>query len=148
MRIVPLLLLLASGIAWAEPPAGPPDAAPPRGRVVATLGPQQVILESGRQGLRCFPDGCLAFVRSTPPYRLLVAAEVSTSLLEGPDMRSLVSLGEVIKPGKAGSFDNGYAGIGGVARDPTSGELLAFYHAETTKACVRFRRAFPDSIAA
>jgi hypothetical protein len=59
-----------------------------------------------------------------------MAAGVSTFLLEGRDLRSLVVRGQVLKPGKPGSFDNGYAGIGGVARDPSTGHLLGFYHAE------------------
>ena len=97
---------------------------------MASVGKREVLLESGRYGLKYFPDECLAFVQTAPQIRLLMAAGVSTSLLQGKDMHSLVSLGEVLKPGKAGSFDNGYAGISGVARVPNSHDLLAFYHAE------------------
>jgi hypothetical protein len=59
-----------------------------------------------------------------------MAAGVSTFLLEGRDMRSLVPRGPVLRPGKPGSFDNGYAGISGAAGDPATGALFGFYHAE------------------
>jgi hypothetical protein len=98
--------------------------------IVASLGQREVILPSGQQGLKYFPDGCLAFVRTAPPYRVLLTAGISTWLLEGPQVGSLVSLGEVLRRGPPGSFDNGYAGVGGIARHPATGELLAFYHAE------------------
>ena len=127
------LFLLAASVAWADPPSAkqtPGGSTAPTGRIVASLGEREVILESGQYGLKYFPDECLAFVQTTPPIRVLMAASVSTSLLEGRDMKSLVPLGQVLKPGKPGSFDNGYAGISGVARDPGTGELLAFYHAE------------------
>ncbi len=126
-------ILLATGVgASTDAPAAKPDAkaALPSCPVVASLGKREVILEHGQHGLRYFPDGCLAFVRSVPPYRILLAAGVSTFLLEGGEMKTLASLGEVLKPGEPGSFDNGYAGISGVARDPTTGDLLGFYHAE------------------
>jgi hypothetical protein len=110
--------------------AKPMQADAPVGRIVATLGKREVILASGQHGLNYFPDECLAFVQTKPRIRVLMAASVSTYLLEGRDMKSLASRGEVLRPGKPGSFDNGYAGISGVARDPGSGDLLAFYHAE------------------
>jgi hypothetical protein len=126
--------LLAACVARAESPAAKtPQAGMSTGpvdRIVARLGKREVFLESGRYGLKYFPDACLAFVQTTPQIRVLMAAGVSTSLLEGWDMKSLVPLGQVLKPGKPGSFDNGYAGISGVARDPGTGQLLAFYHAE------------------
>ena len=125
------LLLVTGVIARADAPAAKPEAeaALPSDQIVASLGKREVILEHGQHGLRYFPDGCLAFVRSVPPYRILLAAGVSTFLLEGREMKTLASLGEVLKPGKPGSFDNGYAGISGVARAPTTGDLLGFYHA-------------------
>lgn len=122
-----LTFVLAASVAWADPPTA--SAVPP-GRIVATLGKRETILESGQYGLKYFPDECLAFVQTTPPIRVLMAASVSSYLLEGRDMKSLVPRGQALKPGAPGSFDNGYAGIGGVARDPGTGELLGFYHAE------------------
>jgi hypothetical protein len=131
-----LFLTMAAGL-MAGFAAGPAAAAEqetavgsPQGRVVATLGPREVLLKSGQQGLKYFPDGCLAFVQTAPTYRVLLAATISSYLLEGADMQHLVSRGEVLRRGQAGSFDNGYAGICGVARDPQSRDLLAIYHAE------------------
>lgn len=125
-----LIVLLAVCDVWADPPSSKPNNAAPAGQIVANLGKREVILESGRYGLKYFPDECLAFVETTPKVRLLMAADKSTFLLVGRDMKSLVDRGEVLKPGRPGSFDNGYAGIGGVVRDPRNGQLLAFYHAE------------------
>jgi len=122
--------LLVPSIAWADPPTAKPTAGVPTGRIVASLGKREVILASGRYGLKYFPDECLAFVKTTPRIRLLMAAGVSTWLFEGRDMKSLELHGEVLRPGPPGSFDNGYAGIAGVVRDPRTGQLFAFYHAE------------------
>jgi hypothetical protein len=106
----------------------PADAIPPT--IVAHLGQRQVILESGAHGLKYFPDECPAFVQTAPTVRLLMAAGVSSWLLGGRDMKSLVPVAEVLKPGGPGSFDNGYAGICGAVPDAATGKLLAFYHAE------------------
>jgi hypothetical protein len=125
-----VVLLVVGLVRAGQPTSTPGQTITPLGRVVASLGKREVILGSGRYGLKYFPDECLAFVQTTPQIRVLMAAGVSTSLLEGRDMKSLAPLGQVLKPGKPGSFDNGYAGISGVARDPGTGELLAFYHAE------------------
>ena len=65
-----------------------------------------------QHGLNYFPDGCMAFPDAEPNLRILLAAGVSTWLLEGADLRSLSPVAEVLKHGPAGSFDNGYAGIG------------------------------------
>jgi lysophospholipase L1-like esterase len=106
------------------------STAAPTDHVVAKLGTRQVILASGQYGLKYFPDECLAFIQTKPQLRVLMAATVSTWLLEGRDMNSLVPRKQVLTPGKPGSFDNGYTGVCGVAREPHSGDLLAFYHAE------------------
>jgi len=126
-----LIVLLAACVACADPPNGPgqTDALQP-GHITASLGKREVILASGQHGLKYFPDECLAFIQTSPQIRLLMAADKSTVLLVGRDMKSLVHRGEVLKPGRPGSFDNGYAGIGGVVRDPRTGKLFAFYHAE------------------
>ena len=122
--------IAATAVAAGEQPAAKSPDVAPLGRIVASLGKREVILESGRYGLKYFPDECLAFVQTSPQVRLLMAAGNSTFLLIGRDMKSLGLCGEVLKPGTPGSFDNGYAGIGGVVRDPRTGQLLAFYHAE------------------
>lgn len=133
-QIVTALLsfcLLLAHFAWADSPSThPAGTIDPKCLIAASLGKREVILASGQCGLKYFPDECLAFLQTTPSVRVLAAAGVSTSLLEGPDMRSLVLRGQVLKPGEAGSFDSGYAGICGVARDPNHRQLLAFYHAE------------------
>ena len=122
--------IAATAVAAGEQPAAKSPDVAPLGRIVASLGKREVILESGRYGLKYFPDECLAFVQTKPQVRLLMAADKSTFLLAGRDMKSLGLRGEVLKPGRPGSFDNGYAGIGGVVRDLRTGQLVAFYHAE------------------
>ncbi len=129
-----LPLLMTASVVWADPLIAKPIqtdiSTAPTGHILASIGKREVLLDSGQYGLKYFPDECLAFVQTTHQIRVLMAAGNSTSLLEGRDMKSLVPLGHVLRPGKPGSFDNGYAGIGGVARDPRTGELLAFYHVE------------------
>jgi hypothetical protein len=93
------------------------------------LGRPEVVLADGQLGLKYFPDERLAVLRTQPDCRLLLAAEVSSYLLEGPSPTSFRAATKVLGPGKAGEFDNGYAGISGAWRAP-SGELLAIYHAE------------------
>lgn len=93
------------------------------------LGPPETVLPDGALGLRYFPDGRLAVIRTQPDCRLLLSAGVSSYLLEGPEMRQFTKATPVLGKGKPGEFDNGYAGINAVFRAP-SGELLAFYHAE------------------
>jgi hypothetical protein len=129
-RILLSAVILLPSAAWADPPKSKSTEAAPLERIVASLGKREVMLESGRYGLKYFPDECLAFIQTTPQVRLLMAADKSSFLLAGRDMKSLALSGEVLKPGRPGSFDNGYAGIGGIVHDPNSGQLLAFYHAE------------------
>ena len=92
-----LIVLLAVCDAWADPPSSKPNNAAPTGQIVANLGKREVILESGRYGLKYFPDECLAFVQTTPQVRLLMAADKTTFLLVGRDMKSLVDRGEVLR---------------------------------------------------
>ena len=93
------------------------------------LGTSETVLADKALGLRYFPDGRLAVVRTKPDCRVLVAAGVSSFLLEGPAMGTFTKASKVLDKGKPGEFDNGYAGINSVVRAKT-GELLAFYHAE------------------
>ena len=93
------------------------------------LGPIETVLADKALGLRYFPDGRLAVVRTAPDCRLLTAAGVCSFLLEGPAMGNFTKATRVLDKGKPGEFDNGYAGINAVVRLST-GELLAFYHAE------------------
>lgn len=141
-----VVLVSPSMLAWAVSPplaAQVGDALRPSGRIVAQLGKREVFLQPGQYGLTYFPDGCLALVRTSPDYRILIAAGVSTCLLEGRGMRLLRSLGKVLGPGEPGTFDNGYAGISGTARDPATGRLLAFYHAEDQEKMPRLPSGIP-----
>jgi len=93
------------------------------------LGPPETVLADKALGLRYFPDGGLAMVRTKPDCRVIVSAGVSSFLLEGTEMGKFIKATKVLEKGKSGEFDNGYAGINAVVSAP-SGELLAFYHAE------------------
>ena len=93
------------------------------------LGPLETVLADKALGLRYFPDGRLAVVRTKPDCRVIVSAGVASFLLEGTEMGKLTKVTKVIDKGKPGEFDNCYAGINAAVRAP-SGELLAFYHAE------------------
>ena len=93
------------------------------------LGPPETVLADKALGLRYFPDGRLAVVRTKPDCRVLVSAGVSSFLLEGPALGQFTKATKVLDKGLPGEFVNGYAGINAAARAKT-GELLAFYHAE------------------
>lgn len=93
------------------------------------LGPPETVLANDALGLRYFPDERLAVVRTKPDCRVIVAATVSSYMLEGPEMGKFTRATKVLDKGGAGEFDNGYAGISAVIHAPL-GELLAFYHAE------------------
>jgi hypothetical protein len=123
---LPLVILSWIGSASGTPPVASP-AAPASPRV--TLGKPETVLASGAHGLRYFPDGPLAVVRTRPDCRVVLSAGISSFLLEGPSMEGIRSAKRVLAPGKPGEFDNGYAGIRGVWRTP-AGELVALYHAE------------------
>jgi hypothetical protein len=93
------------------------------------LGPPETVLADKALGLRYFPDERLAVVRTKPDCRVIVAAGVSSFLLEGPTIGKFTKATRILDKGKPGEFDNGYAGISAAVR-ARSGELLAFYHAE------------------
>ena len=80
-------------------------------------------------GLRYFPDGRLAVVRTKPDCRVILSAGVTSFLLEGPAMGHFTKAIKVLDKGQPGEFDNGYAGINAAVQAKT-GKLLAFYHAE------------------
>lgn len=100
------------------------------GQITAHLGARKTLMHDGQGGLRYFPDGAMAVLQTRPQYRVLLAAGVSSWLLEGHSLDALAPVKKVLAPGDKGTFDNGYAGIGGACEDAASGELLAFYHAE------------------
>ncbi len=93
------------------------------------LGPPETVLADKALGLRYFPDGRFAVVRTKPDCRAIVSAGVSSFLLEGATMGKFTKATKVLDKGRPGEFDNGYAGVNAVVRTK-AGELLAFYHAE------------------
>jgi len=109
---------------------------------LVSLGPRTTLLGDGEQGLRYFPDGALAIIERTPQYRLLMATGVRTTLLCGSDMQHLHAAGAVLAPGKAGAFDNGYAGVNAIYK-ASANELLAFYHAEDHEGLPRLANGIP-----
>jgi hypothetical protein len=107
---------------------GDSGAAPPG--VTAQLGDLKVLLHDGQHSLRYFPDTALSILSSKPEWRVLMVAGRSTYLMTGKGMDSLAPAAEVLTPGGPGSYDNGYAGIGGAYADEKTGAVLALYHAE------------------
>ena len=97
--------------------------------VAIKLGDPETVLADKAFGLRAFPDGRLALVRTKPDCRVIFAAGIASVLLEGPEMGKFTKATQVLTKGKPGEFDNGYAGINSVVR-ARSGQLLGFYHAE------------------
>ncbi len=102
---------------------------PVNGAEQTKLGPPETVLADQALGLRAFPDGALAVLQTKPQARVILAAGISSVLLEGPDISKLNKSTTVLQPGKTNEFDNGYAGISSIVPTKT-GELLAFYHAE------------------
>jgi hypothetical protein len=92
-------------------------------------GPIETVLSDNALGLRYFPDGRLAVLRTKPDCRVIASVGVCSFLLEGPAMAKFTKATKILEKGKLGDFDNGYAGINAVVRART-GEWLAFYHAE------------------
>ncbi|MCX6910034.1 MAG: hypothetical protein NTY01_18605 [Verrucomicrobia bacterium] len=110
--------------------------------IAVELGKPETLLADRQHGLRYFPDELTVIVRTNPNYRVLLAASIRTVLLEGDSMTRLAPPRDVLLPGKAGEFDNGYAGISGAWRAP-SGELLAIYHAEDQEGMPRNKEGIP-----
>lgn len=106
------------------------------------LGPPETVLADKALGLRYFPDGRLAVVRTQPECRVMLAAGVSSFLLVGPKMGQFNKAIKVLDKGQRGEFDNGYAGINAAVQAKT-GELLAFYHAEDQEGMVTVGNGIP-----
>jgi len=108
--------------------APPPGAGEPAA-VTARLGPPRSLLESGRFGLKYYPDMAPTVLSPAPRLRILVAASNSTALLEGASPENLTTgFPDVLVPGKRGSPDNGYAGVSGAVALGTT--IYAVYHGE------------------
>lgn len=91
------------------------------------IGEPKIHLRPTEQ-LRYFPDEVVNVLGNDPLTALIVAGK-STWYCVGSNIESLKPVSEVLAPGGAGSFDNGYTGIGGVIQD-NQDRLFAFYHAE------------------
>ncbi|HPA19913.1 MAG TPA: hypothetical protein PLU30_19340 [Verrucomicrobiae bacterium] len=65
------------------------------------MGPPETVLAHGRFGLTYFPDERLTVVRDRPSYRALIAAGVSSYLLEGPGPTHGASSSRAISPSPA-----------------------------------------------
>ncbi len=94
-----------------------------------TLGERKTLLSSGGLGLDYFPDEAAVVLSKKPVYRILITAAKATFLVEGSDIEHLTNSREVLRPGKPGTFDNGYAGISG-AYQYSNNCWIAVYHAE------------------
>lgn len=148
-----LLLVLLTGCGSAATSTNPPSGAeastggqsPTKGSEgplttaandpTVVLGDQETLVPNGTFGLGYFPDEGSAVV-STDPFRLVITDGMSKSsfLLEAAPgtadpLRHLSRATQILSPGKAGSFDNGYAGLSAVYRH-TDGVFYGFYHAE------------------
>lgn len=107
------------------------------GRFRLILGGQVTLLRNGSFNLHYFPDNCISVIETSPKYRIIMAAGISTYLLEGKSLEKLTGCKIVLEPGKKGDFDNGYAGIGGVYRGKEN-KLYGFYHAEDQEGMPKF----------
>ena len=94
--------------------------------IVVELGPREVLLGNGSLGLHYFPDESVALLERHPRLRLIVVAAETSYLVEGTDLRHLELATPVLGPGPPGSFDNGYAGIGGVYRARAPGSPTSY----------------------
>lgn len=97
--------------------------------VRAVLGEPKVLLRHDQFGLRYFPDMPVCTI-SRKPLTFLMAVTTSTYLVSGPDLNSLHPVAEVLRPGRPGSFDGNYAGVGGIIVEENKSDLIALYHAE------------------
>jgi len=142
MRTIVRLRRLAAGMAlvYVLDPAVARPARPDE--IAIKIGPQVTILSSGALGLTEFPDGAIAIVGTRSLVRLLLSSGVSSFLVEGSSLDSLKTARCVLKPGRAGEYDNGYAGICGVYRHRDA-KLYAFYHAEDQEGMKRFGNLVP-----
>lgn len=106
------------------------------------LGKRETFLYDGDLGLREFPDGVISVLESQPVLKIVFSAGVSSYRLEGASLRSLHSPQLLLAPGEKMSFDNGYAGIGGLYAH-ADGKLYAFYHAEDQEGMGKFPNGVP-----
>ena len=97
--------------------------------VKAELGEPKVLLGHDQFGLKYFPDMPICPL-SQKPLTFLMAVTNSTYLISGSDLNSLHPVAEVLRPGRPGSFDGNYVGIGGIVVEENKRDVIALYHAE------------------
>jgi hypothetical protein len=107
-----------------------------------TLGEQVTLLKNGSLGLHYFPDEGVSVVRDGKTVRVLLAADIASYRLEGPDLANLKSATRIFGPGPRGSFDSGYAGISAVYRH-ANGRLYGVYHAEDHEGMPKMSNGVP-----
>jgi len=117
-------LLIASAVLSTLPAcAVDPD------KLTVSPGDEQVLVAEGALGIHAWPNGGISVLPDPSKLRIIVAADVSTYLVEGDDVMHLTSAQQVLAPGEPHGFDNGAAGIGAIYTAP-DGTLYGFYHAE------------------
>jgi len=94
-------------------------------------GAVQTVIADNHLGLRYFPDTALTVIKGNGQnaFRALLAAGVSSWLIQGGSVMTVTNATQVFTKGGAGEFDNGYAGISGAYYQP-DGRLYVIYHAE------------------
>jgi hypothetical protein len=92
-----------------------------------SVAKQQILLRSGQYGLDYFPDQPVAVVGQRP-LRCFMTVGNRTVAFQGKNWNSLRPGKTVLAKGAKGSFDNGYAGVGGVY--VMGRKMFVFYHAE------------------
>lgn len=97
-------------------------------QISVKTGKERILIPAGRHGLKYFPDQPICILKEEPFTFLLVAN--GTYIMQGKSFETAVPVGRVLEPGPAGSFDNNYAGIGGVYNDKTRNRVIGLYHAE------------------
>jgi len=97
--------------------------------LTVNLGERTELLPPGALGLRYLPDEATSVVARHPKLQLLMAAGPTSYLVSGDSLEHLTDAQDVMGPGDAGSFDNGYAGMAGL-HPLGDGTLFAIYHAE------------------
>jgi hypothetical protein len=97
--------------------------------VAVSTGRNQVIIPPGRGGVSYFPDEVICVLKNDPLTFTMVCGD-TTYLWSGTSFATAVPIRKVLSPGKAGSPDNNYAGIGGIFHDQKRKRYISFYHAE------------------
>jgi hypothetical protein len=91
------------------------------------LGRQTIVISKAKHNIRHFPDEPIVVLNENP-VRFLLVGDSKTYLWQGNSFESAHPVRIALFPGE--HYDSQYAGITSVYKDPETGELLGFYHAE------------------